>query len=458
MSLVIPAEYAKDINKHSGFLSTRSVWAGKTLKGLWRSPVNVDYLTKQLLTLISHPQYVHDHSSIATSIGLDISLEEQSNYVADGVKRGFERPHFTGDKKAQPFRKKHTKPTLKSFELAKQFGKFSRSIADAVPAMVEEYVLPYNEDLKTHNPIMELHYINLDFLTSTSETIIQNPTSFLPNFNNWNDDLGTLDKDPKDYEYSAESWNDGTWHPEHLFTQSKANRSISYWDDSKKEIWNAPIGYPGMNEEEAAIKRADMLSAQAVTFSNENVDGQYLPENFEDAAGVWGFSRAKIPFEYEKPNYQNGYTNESVGGRGPGNQYKHLALPDLELLGGSGFSNTKTPNERRRGDDRGLYSNTLNSSLPFQGKPAASAASFSDKDVDIKSGRRGRFANGGQFPFWQTTMHQRAYDRDNSEGLAEGGRGDRREQTTRGYDMSTLTNRSSTKKNRIPPNPKTNRK
>lgn len=427
MSLVIPAEYAKDINKHSGFLSTRSVWAAKTLKGLWRSPVNVDYLTTQLLTLISHPQYVHDHSSIATSIGLDISLEEQSNYVADGVKRGFERPHFTGDKKAQPFRKKHTKPTLKSFELAKQFGKASKSIAAAVPAMVEEYVLPYNEDLKTHNPIMELHYINLDFLTSTSETIIQNPTSFLPNFNNWNDDLGTYDKDPKDYEYSAESWNDGTWHPEHLFTQSKANRSISYWDDAKKEIWNAPIGYPGMNEEEAAIKRADMLSAQA-----DPINGQYLPENFEDA------------------DYQNGYTNESVGGRGPGNQYKHLALPDLELLGGV--------NERRRGDDRGLYSNTLNSSLPFQGKPAASAASFSDKDVDIKSGRRGRFANGGQFPFWQATMHQRAYDRDNSEGLAEGGRGDRREQTNRGYDMSSLTGRSSTKKNRIPPNPKTNRK
>jgi len=440
MSLVIPAEYAKDINKHSGFLSTRSVWAGKTLKGLWRSPVNVEYLTTQLLTLISHPQYVHDHSAIATSIGLDISLEEQSNYVADGVKRGFERPHFTGDKKNQPFRKKHTKPTLRSFELAKRFANASRSIADAVPAMVEEHVLPYNEDLKTHNPIMELHYINLDFLTSTSETIIQNPTSFLPNFNNWNDDLGKND-DPKDYEFSAASWNDGTWHPEHLFTQSKANRAVGYWDDTTVEFWNAPIGYPGMNEEAAAIKRADMLSAQAVTFSLENVDGQYLPENFEDAAGV---------FEYEKPNYQNGFTSENVGGRGPGNKYKHLALPDLELLGGV--------DHKRRGDDRGIFSNTLNSSLPFQGKPAAAAASFSDKDVDIKSGRRGRFANGGQFPFWQTTMHRRQHERDNSEGLREGGRGDRRSQTTRGYDMSTLTNRSSTQKNRIPPNPKTNRK
>ncbi len=107
-----------------------------------------------------------------------------------------------------------------------------------------------------------------------------------------------------------------------------------------------------------------------------------------------------------------------LGGRGPGNRYKHLALPDLEALGYA--------SEERRGDDRGLYNNTGS------------------------SGRRGRFANGGQFPFWQTTMHQRPYDRDNSEGLQDGGTSDRRVQPVRGYNMTDLTRKSSAKKSNIP--------
>lgn len=384
MSLVVPPEYAKDVSKHSGFLNSRSKWANKTLKGLWRGPANISYLSEQLFTLVTHPQYIHDHSKISSSIGMDISEEEQSNYVADGVKRGFERPTLRGE----PFRKKHTKPMPRDYELAKQFKRLRPQINASVTHMIEEYVLPYDEELKTNNPIMELHYVNLDFLTSSAETIIQNPSALITNFNNWNDDKNTYDEKLADYEYSAESWNDGTWHPEHLFTQSATNRKTAYWNNAQLEIWNAPIGYPGEGAEEEAIRQADIASASGQSFMG-----------------------------LESENFEDGYTDASIGGRGPGNRYKHIALPDLEVLGGV--------SEDRRGDDRGTYNNTREGS------------------------RRGRFAQGGQFPFWQTTMHQRPYDRDIDDGLREGGTSDRRTQTNRGYDMTDLTRRSSTQVNKV---------
>jgi len=391
MSLVVPPEYARDISKHSGFINSKSKWAGKTLKGLWRAPQNVRYLTQQVYFLVSHPQYVHDHSDASSSIGLDISSEEQSNYVADGVKRDISRPTLRGE----PFRKKNTEPTRKSYEIAKNF-KQSRSIFDEVlPSMIEEYVMPYTEDMKTTNPVIELHHINLDFLTTTAEMLIQNPASMIEKFRTWNDDTGEY-IEGSDYTYSAESWNDGTWHPEHLFTKSVANRKAGYWKKRETSFYNGPIGYPGQADAEtAAIRRADELSAAGSTSMLR-----------EDMMGEWDM--------------------DETGGRGPGNRYKHLALPDLESMGHA--------DDNRRGDDRGIYNNTED--YP-PGKPG-------------RSGRRGRFANGGQFPFWQTTMHQRPYERDNSEGLAEGGTADRRVQSTRGYNMTDLTRKSSSREADIP--------
>jgi hypothetical protein len=384
MSLVVPPEYARDISKHSGFINSKSKWAGKSIKGLFRAPPNMRYLTEQLYSLVSHPQYVHDHSDASSSIGLDIASEEQSNYVADGVKRDISRPTLRGE----PFRNKHTTPTRRAYEIAKNFKAARNEFNEMVPNMIEEYVLPYTEDMKTTNPVIELHHINLDFLTTTAEMVIQNPASLIEKFRTWNEDTGEY-VEGKDCNYSAESWNDGTWHPEHLFSNTKSNRNAGYWKARETAFYNGPIGYPGMEDQEtAAIRRADMLSASGST-SDLREDMETFPEEM------------------------------STGGRGPGNRYKHLALPDLEALGHA--------TEERRGDDRGLYNN-----------------------VPPKSGRRGRFAQGGQFPFWQTTMHQRPYDRDNSEGLSEGGNSDRRVQTPAGYNMTDLTRRSSTRDADIP--------
>lgn len=400
-SLVIPPEYAKDISKHSGFLGTRSLWAGKTLKGLFRAPQNIEYLKTQLFSLVTHPQFVHDHCEISTSVGMDISMVEQSNFVEDGVKRGVVRPTFRGE----PFRQKHTKPTLRSYEIAKQFRLNKKVLEEAVPAMIEEYVLPYMEDQKTRNPIMELHYINLDFLITHAEMLVQNPTTIIDKFKNWNDDKSSYDDYAPDYEYGAESWNDGTWHPEHLFTNSESNRRAGYWKREEVEIWNGPIGYPGVdNIESNAIKTADMRSGSGLN----NLDPEAL-ERFET--------------NYEDPNIYIQDTNQESGGRGPGNKWKHLALPNIELEG--------SITEERRGDDRGIYNNT---------------------SEGITSGRRGRFANGGQVPFWQTTMHHRPYEREfNWEGLSDGGRSDRRVQKPHGYNMTALTTRSSEPVNQVKP-------
>jgi len=388
MSYVVPPEYTRDISKHSGYINSRSVWAGKTVKGLWRAPPNVKYLTEQLYYLVSHPQYVHDHSEASSSIGLDIASEEQSNYVADGVKRGISRPKLRGE----PFRTTQTAPTRRAYEIAKNFKNARAQFNEMVPNMIEEYVMPYTEDMKTKNPVIELHHINLDFLTTSAEMLVQNPASMIEKFRTWNDDTGEY-IEGSDYTYSAESWNDGTWHPEHLFTKSKANRAAGYWQPRETTFYNGPIGYPGQADAEtAAIRRADELSASGSTSMLR-----------EDMVDDWDVTE--------------------TGGRGPGNRYKHLALPDLEALGHA--------DDNRRGDDRGLYNNT-------EDYPPG------------KSGRRGRFANGGQFPFWQTTMHQRPYDRNNSEGLKEGGNADRRVQTTRGYNMTALTRKSSSREADIP--------
>jgi hypothetical protein len=398
MSLVVPAEYAKDISRHSGYLNSKSQWTKKTLKGLFRAPPNVTYLTEQLYKLVSHPQFVHDHNEVSTSIGLDIPSEEQSNYVADGVKH-VNRPTLRGE----PYRKTNTKPTRRDYEVAMQFKKIRAAFDEAVPPMVEEYVLPYTEDIKTHNPIMELHYVNLDFLTTTAELLIQNPLSLI-DMRQWDDDTGTYQKG-RDYDYSAESWSDGTWHPEHLFSKSQANKQAGYWVPREVDFWNGPIGYPGKGGdglETEAIRQADLASASS--------EFPILREDMDSGETPWDVME--------------------TGGRGPGNRYKHIALPDLEALGYA--------DDARRGDDRGLYNDT---DASFAGKVNQPGG---------RSGRRGMFANGGQFPFWQTTMHQRPYERDNSEGLQEGGLGDRRVQMPHGYNMTDLTRKSGARNQKIP--------
>jgi hypothetical protein len=56
---------------------------------------------------------------------------------------------------------------------------------------------------------------------------------------------------------------------------------------------------------------------------------------------------------------------------------------------------------------------------------------------------KGGFSGGGTFPRWQYSVDDRPYERNNSEGLRDGGTDDRRVQRPSGYNMSALTTKSS---------------
>jgi hypothetical protein len=357
MSLIVPSEYKKDISKHSGYLKHGSAFAKKSLKGLFRAPENVHYIANELYALVTHPQFVHDHLDV---LSYESAFAESDNFVANGVKTALTRPTLRG----VPTRKKHTKPSDRALRVVKGFKNKKNLFVNAIPQMMEEYVLPYPEDQNTKNPIMLLHYTNRDFLLTSGQMMVQNPDVLDGSYRTWNPDTGeTENPADNEYQFSSESWNDGTWHPEHLFTQSEQNRNNPYWKPLRVEFWNGPIGYP------------------------------------QDADGIG-----------------------SDGGRGPGNRYKHIAEPNLEMLSADPDA------DARRGDDRGIYAGAS----------------------DIVSRRNARFSNGGQFPFWQTTVHHRPYETDNSETLSEGGLSDRRTQRPHGYRMENLTRKSGARKEDIP--------
>ena len=114
MSLIVPSEYKKDISNHSGYLKYASKYSEKSLKGLFRGPENVRYLTKELYALVTHPQFVHDHAQV---LSYESAFAESDNFVATGVKNAITRPVLRGP----PTRKKHTKPNERDMRIVKGF-------------------------------------------------------------------------------------------------------------------------------------------------------------------------------------------------------------------------------------------------------------------------------------------------------------------------------------------------
>ena len=370
--LVIPEVYKKDINPHSGFLPKASTYGKKNLKGLFRAPENIEYLSEQIWAFVSRPQYVQlQLSGLADE--LDRPEKESDNYVASDVKYGYKRPTLRGT----PFRGEHVEPSKRALRIARSLNSKKNDIYALTPEMAEDFVLPYAEDTQTLNPIMELHHVNMDFIIQTANVLLQNPDMLDARMRDWNPDTGNFEGGPgegkfRSYEYNNSSWNDGTWHPEHLFTESASNRKTAYWEPKRTEFNNSPYGYP------------------------------------QDPDGIG-----------------------SDGGRGPGNKYKHQAVRNLPSdLGVEGLQGEPSNlYELIANDPRGVYP-TAGPDRPQQGSNA----------------RMRLFSNGGQFPFWQTRVHDRPIERDNSEALREGGDSDRRVQSGRGYDMSKLTKRSTSRK------------
>ena len=195
-------------------------------------------------------------------------------------------------------------------------------------------------------------------------------------YENMNEETGELED--AEYSYSAASYADGVWRPEHLFTQSQRNRENPYWSLNRTEFSDSPNARgPGNKWKRVGDYKDERNLYDADNYSN----------SAEEA-------------------YEKLYDNLT-----PDDIYKQ------DLMAEHGYMD---------------YEEMENTHVPVR-----------------PPNRKSRFSQGAQIPFWQSTVNTRHYERDPN-GLREGGRSDRRVQSAAGYDMRTLTNRSSVEKTKIP--------
>lgn len=349
MSLLVPPQFVKDINRFSGFISISSKYGNKSTKGLFLTVENKNYLINELYKLLCNREYV---SHIVS--GLDHYTEIEQNT-----------------------------------DLHKRFVKCRKQLEIMIPDIIVDWMLPYREDKAIKNPIQELSLINKDFLDTTARTLIQNPESVIPDFYEY--DPQTEIHHKEEWGYGASSYSDGTWHPEHLFTESERNRQNPYWIPVEVSFDTNPPGSPfhprndhyNLRSRNAGCKQPDQREtfiANPTTTSWDDLNRiDQLHPNFQDIPSLIDYLE-----EPDYPIFNNGKANLPYApGPGPGNRYAY------DFYGDKGFS------------------------------------------------------SGGTFPRWQYSMNHRYYDRDNSDGLREGGRSERRIQRPNGYDMSALTSKSS---------------
>lgn len=305
-SLVVPPEIKRDINKYSGYISPGSRFYQKNLKGLFFTKENTNYLDRELYQLITCEDYIKDNL-----------LDSEFGYK-DGEPR---LPNRNGDLKH------FSRDNSKSKRIIQTFIGRRNYISKIIVSFMEDHPLPFIEDLDVQNPVMQLHSVNLDFLVKTSSNLIQSPENLVSRFNAINPDTNKYEE--TNWDYSAESYSDGTWHPEHLFTNCQRNRDNPYWIPLEVNIYSDP-----------------------------------------DAKGVG--------HKY----------NDIIYNRGTKEYYQSDIAYDGSKKGG-----------------------------------------ISKKASNLSY---------GQFPGWQTTVNKRFYDRENTDGLKDGGLNDRRVQRPHGYDMSAL--------------------
>ena len=224
-ALVIPPEIKNGINPYSGLLSPDSKYSQKNLKGLFYTTENKRYLASELYQLITCEKYVEDNLPDASIEDIPTHLgSRDSSYPGNSVLTG-----FNNNSKYWPKQKR----------LVQSFAKQKNLINSLMDNVIESTQLPFQEDLGILNPVQQLSNVNLDFLVKTSRNIIQNPQNLCPDFFTRDPDTGK-DESRVQYDYTAESYSDGTWHPEHLFTNSVRNKKNPYWVPVEVNIYSDP--------------------------------------------------------------------------------------------------------------------------------------------------------------------------------------------------------------------------
>lgn len=295
--LVIPPEIRAAINKYSGFINSKSEYSERPLKGLFKCPANVRYLTIEIYKTITNVGFVSRHLP-------DESNDPQDSASANYRMVGDSRSTHGASSAANVFgNRSGNVRTLRVSQIVTNFKGSLGLLRDLVPNMVDDFVFPYAEDLPMANPVIQLHHTNRDFVLKACQNFVQVPDTLWAGANDVNPDTGLVERGESDY--SAASYADGSWHPEHLFTNKARNRGNNYWTPIEVNYNTNPA-----TVEERGPGHRYMSNAY---HNNGNGNGRYQSEQFPR----WQYSVADRPIDrdyVEVSQAQNGVQDRRVQG------------------------------------------------------------------------------------------------------------------------------------------------
>lgn len=185
---MLPVEIKNSINSFSQYIDSSSKFTGMDENRLFSHPVNVNFIENTILTLLQSEKYV--------------SRVAELNRV----------PNYGFAKRVQALVESRKNNSLNVINKQDLYD----DILDSVS--VYQHIA-----WESYNPVVRLEIMNRKFITSYARNIILSPETLFSNY--WS----TADNTEfQDYEYNTESWGDGTWHPEHLFTNTIANKKAGY--------------------------------------------------------------------------------------------------------------------------------------------------------------------------------------------------------------------------------------
>jgi hypothetical protein len=224
-TLLIPKAFSAQLNPYSGYLNPKSPYASKNLKALFRTQENQNYLFETLFRLLTNEEYVRWQLDQAEVSDVKMTAHQQPNEAR---------------------------------RLVAAFMKRKKFLQDNIEDLVEMTELPYKEDIVLINPIQQLHVLNKDFLVKTARDIIHCPDMLAPRYFATNPETGA-DESQIEYDFTSEAYADGTWHPEHLFTNSNRNRDNPYWIPREVNIYadddSVGVGHRYYNKQYSKTQR-----------------------------------------------------------------------------------------------------------------------------------------------------------------------------------------------------------
>jgi hypothetical protein len=180
----IPVSFRKSVNPTSGFFyPPMNSW---NIRQLFLNKINEEFLCNNVAHMLTNPAFVHKHID-----------PKRSKAVCE--------------------------------KIAKSFADRQKRVREYAADELQEFKLPYYEELTTTSNVLRLRDANRNFIFGVAVGILKSPDAVLENFYELDPEMGEFNR--ADYSYGASSYSDGTWHPEHLFTESDHNRKYKHHQD-----------------------------------------------------------------------------------------------------------------------------------------------------------------------------------------------------------------------------------